>query len=109
MRPGEWGLGDLAYGGEERRLCGVKESDDHPLTKLDVYWNSLIGFYRARVEQVISKLKRHEWSQSVFRGSFEMLMVHFKITGITTTLSIKRKILNGNPPFEVVGPWEHDF
>jgi len=59
--------------------------------------------------QVIARFKRHQWSQQVFRGSFEMLMVHFKITAITTTLYIWRQILKGEPLFEVVGPWPHDI
>ena len=53
MRLREWGMGDLAYGGAERYTVGVKSSAGHAVTKLDVYWTALVGFYRARVEQVL--------------------------------------------------------
>ena len=109
MRNNEWGLGDLAYGGAPRYLCGVKESANSPINDLDAYCTALIAFYRARVEQVIARLKRHAWCQQVFRGSYEMLVVHFKITGALTALSIKRQILAGKPLFEVVGPWPHNI
>ena len=112
MRNNEWGLGDLAYGGAPTRyLCGagVKESANFPINDLDAYWTALIAFYGARVEQVIARLKRHAWCQQVFRGSYEMLVVHFKITSALTALSIKRQFLAGKPLFEVVGPWPHNI
>jgi hypothetical protein len=109
MKPKEWGLGDLAYVGAERHLCGIKDSEQHPITQLDVYWNAIIAFYRARVEQVIARFKRHQWSQQVFRGSYESLVMHFEITAVMTTLRIRREIKEGRPLFEVVGPWPHNI
>lgn len=109
MRCNEWGLGDLAYGGAPRYLCGVKASASHPINELDAYWTALVAFYRARVEQVIARLKRHAWCQQVFRGSYEMLMVHHTITGALTAMAIKQDILSGKPLFEVVGPWPHNI
>ena len=109
LRPREWGLGDLAYGGATRYLVGRKESQDAPLTPFDVYWNALIGFYRGRVEIVIAQLKKHAWAQQVFRGSFKSLVIHHNISSIMTALEIRQEILAGRPPFEVVGPWPHNI
>ena len=99
----------MAYGGAARYICGVKETVGHPITQLDAYWTALIGFYRARVEQVIARLKRHQWCQQVFRGSFSSLVQHHTVTSVFTALAIRREIESGHPLFEVIGPWPHQF
>jgi hypothetical protein len=105
---GEWGLGDLAYGGEERMLCSRK-NEGGVWTVLDEYWKSLVAFYRARVEKVISRMKKHTWCQAVFRGSYATFVVLNEISVVLTTLEIKREFEQGKPMFEVVGPWKHSF
>jgi hypothetical protein len=105
---GEWGLGDLAYGGEERILCSRK-NEGGTWTTMDEYWKSLVGFYRARVEKVISRIKNHQWCQQVFRGSLEMFVVLNELSVVLTTLEIRREFQNGQPMFEVIGPWKHSF
>lgn len=107
MRPTEWGMGDLAYGGAVRYLVGRKDSADAPITQFDIYWNALIGFYRSRVEIVIARLKKHGWCQQVFRGRFDTLCMHHHISSIMTALEIRQEILAGRPQFEVIGPWPH--
>ena len=108
MLPGEWGLGDLAYGGAQRYLCGRKnEGGDWDF--FDEFWNALIGFYRARVEKVIARLKNHEWCQRVFRGSYETLVAHSELTVVMTALEIRREFEANKPMFEVLGPWQHTF
>ena len=47
MRPNEWGLGDLAYGGAARYTVGIKEQAGVALHRQDVYWTALVAFYRA--------------------------------------------------------------
>ena len=39
-------------------------------------WNSIIAFYRSRVEIVIARLKKHEWCKTPFRGSFKSLTTY---------------------------------
>jgi hypothetical protein len=91
----------------------------------DEYWKSLVAFYRARVEKVISRIKSHQWyvapnlsfamclaehrCQQVFRGSFETFVVLSEIAVVLTSLEIRREIESGKPMFEVVGPWKHSF
>ena len=53
---GEWGLGDLAYGGCGRMLVGRNHptsANQRAFTRYDAYWNDLIAHYRSRVERVI--------------------------------------------------------
>jgi hypothetical protein len=109
---GEWGLGDLAYGGCERMLCGCKAPtsiNQAPVDHFSKYWTSLVAFYRARVEIVIARLKRDAWCQQVFRGSFELLVALSEVTVVMTAMQMKREFDQGKCMFEVVGPWPHRF
>ena len=87
-------------------LCGVKPC----VTEWDVFWNSFIAFYRARVERVIAKLKSHGWCQVAFRGSYKSLCTLNEIAVVATALELRRDFeLEGRVAFEVSGPWQHDF
>ena len=105
VEPGEWGLGDKAYIAIERMLCANKPEQ----TQFDTLWNSIIAFYRSRVEIVIARLKKHEWCKTPFRGSFKSLTTYNEIRNVLTALEIRREIEKGEPMFEVCGPWPHDF
>ena len=72
-------------------------------------WNSIIAFYRSRVEIVIACLKKHEWCKTPFRGSFKSLTTYNEIRNVLTAVEIRREIEKGEPMFEVCGPWPHDF
>ena len=63
---GEYGLGDLAYGGCEGMVCGRKNPTtlaERPFDRMDAYWNDLVAHYRSRVERVIHRVKSHAWCQ----------------------------------------------
>lgn len=106
LLPGEWGLGDLAYIGQERILCGIKG----PMTEFDLAYNAFIAFYRARVERVIAKIKSHGWCKCTFRGSYRQLCALNEIAVVGTALELRRNFeYEGNLAFEVSGPWKHDF
>ena len=64
MVDGDWGLGDKAYIAIERVLCGNTPEQTH----FDLFWNSIIAFYRGRIEVAIAKLKKHGWCKTPFRG-----------------------------------------
>ena len=100
----EWGLGDKAFIAIERVLAGIKPERSH----FDSFWNKIISHYRARGEIVIAKLKSHGWCKTAFRGRWKSLVAYNEIATVTTALEIKRKLHEGKPMFEVVGPWEHD-
>jgi hypothetical protein len=108
LRRNEWGFGDLAYGGAQRYLTGRKNEGDI-WTTFDEYWNSLISFYRARIEKVISRIKAHSWCQQVFRGNFELFVALQEISVVLASLEIRREFEAGTPMFEVIGPWRHSF
>jgi len=105
IEPGEWGFGDKAYIAIERLLCGNKPEE----TQFDTFWNSIIAFYRARVEIVIARLKKHAWCQVPFRGRYDTLIAYTDFNVTMTALEIRREIEHGKPMFEVCGPWPHDF
>ena len=113
MRPGEWGLGDLAYEHCERIFSGrtmpsgaqAMLATCNPWTDADVFMKNFIAFYRARVESVIHRLKNHGWCETAFRGSYSMLVALHDIAVITTALEIKLEFeLDNKAMFEVVGP-----
>ena len=91
--------------GIERMLCGNKPEESHH----DTFWNTIISHYRGRVELVIAKLKKHAWCKTAFRGRYASLCAFNEITTVMTALEIRRKIEEGNPMFEVCGPWTHAF
>ena len=109
MKDREWGVGDLAYGGAVRYTVGVKQPIGGILTPADIYFTALVAFYRARVEQVIARLKKHQWCHTPFRSSFALLCVHHNISSVMTALEIRREIEAGQPLFEVIGPWPHNI
>ena len=88
---------------------GVKQQPGELLEPVDVYWTALVGFYRARVEQVIERLKKHMWCQTVFRGSYELLVVHHTISSVMCALEIRHEVEASKPLFKVVGPWAHNI
>ena len=51
MMSGAWGI-RLTAGLNKFMLCGNKPEE----TEFDAFWNSLIPFYRGRIEIVIAKL-----------------------------------------------------
>jgi hypothetical protein len=113
-RPGEWGLGDLAYISCERVLTGRKRpipgSGLPAWSEHDEYMKNLIAHYRARVENVIRRVKSHEWCRQIFRGSFKLFTALFDISVIGMALEIRREFeLDRKSMFEVVGPWQHRF
>ena len=105
MKPGEWGFGDLAYGGAERMTVGIKS----PQTALDEMWTSFVAWVRARVEIVIAKLKNHAWCQVSFRGRYDSLVTYNEICVVMTALEIRRSLEKGKCMFDVSGPWRHRF
>jgi len=105
MKPGEWGFGDLAYGGAERMTVGIKS----PQTALDEMWTSFVAWVRARVEIVIAKLKNHAWCQVPFRGRYDSLVTYNEICVVMTALEIRRSLEKGKCMFDVSGPWRHRF
>ena len=107
LEDGELGLGDKAYCGRQQILCGIKPEQ----TEFDTFWNSLISFYRGRVEIVIAKLKKHAWCKTAFRGSYKALMAYMEIAVnvVMTALKIRRNLEKGEAMFEVCGPWPHVF
>ena len=52
----------------KQMLCGNKPEETEFGTMS--FWNSLVSFYRGRVEIVIAKLKKHAWCKTAFRGSY---------------------------------------
>ena len=69
----EWGLGDKAYCSIAQMLCGNRPEE----TQFDTFWNSLISFYRGRVEIVIAKLKKYAWCKTAaIRGSYKSLVAY---------------------------------
>jgi len=105
LEEGEWGLGDKAYCGIRQMLCGNKPEE----TEFDTFWNSLVSFYRGRVEIVIAKLKKHAWCKTAFRGSYKALVAYMEIAVVMTALEIRRNLEKGESMFEVCGPWPHKF
>ena len=111
---GEWGLGDLAYGGCGRMLVGRKHptfANQRAFTRYDAYWNDLIAHYRSRVERVVCRVKSHAWCLGQpFRGSYALLVQFMEVTVLTTALEIRTEFEEERRPvFEVVGPWDHIF
>ena len=88
-------------------LCGNKPEE----TQFDTFWNSLISFYRGRVEIVISKLKKHAWCKTAFCGSYKSLVAYMEIAVVMPALEIiiRRGLEAGESTFEVWGPWPHVF
>jgi len=114
MHRGEWGLGDLAYEKCPRVLTSRKHpapgTNARPWAPRDEFMKNLIAHYRARVENVIFRLKNHAWCQRTFRGRFKMFVALNDITTHLTALEIKDDfLLDHRPMFSVVGPWPHDF
>ena len=112
--PGEWGLGDLAYGSCTRLFTGRKRpsagSRRLPWTQQDEYTKNLIAHYRARVESVIHRIKRGAWSKAIFRGNKDLFDALFHTAVYMTALKIKNEFeLDGKLMFECVGPWPHKF
>ena len=95
-------LGRKGSAGELGAIGGI-------LTPADIYFTALVAFYRARVEQVIARLKKHQWCHTPFRSSFALLCVHHNISSVMTALEIRREIEAGQPLFEVIGPWPHNI
>ena len=92
-----------------RYTVGVKQPIGGILTPADIYFTALVAFYRARVEQVIARLKKHQWCHTPFRSSFALLCAHHNISSVMTALEIRREIEAGRPLFEVIGPWPHNI
>ena len=112
--PGEFGLGDKAYGGCGRMLCPCKRpqhAHEPPFTAVDAAWNDLLSHYRSRVERVIKRVKSHAWCEYAhFYGSYALLVQFMEVTVSITALEIREEFLQDRKPmFEVVGPWDHVF
>ena len=113
MEPGEWGLGDLAYQ-HCRRILSGRTRPTHPSqpawSEADEFMKSLISFYRARVENVINRVKNHGWCEAEFRGTYCMFVALHDIAVIATALEIRLDFeLDQKVMFETVGPWPHTF
>ena len=67
MRPGEWGLGDLAYEHCERILSGrtmpsgAQAMLANPWTDADVFMKNFIAFYRARTRRECDPHVEKSW------------------------------------------------
>lgn len=107
---GEWGLGDLAYESAARILTGKKHMEGEPWLERDEFMRSLIAHYRARVENVIRRIKCDAWCQNTFRGRYKLLVAFFNISVIMAAMEIRDEFeIDNQPMFEVVGPWPHKF
>ena len=112
--PGEFGLGDKAYGGCGRMLCPRKRpqhAHEPPFTAVDAAWNDLLSHYHSRVERIIKRVKSHAWCEHAhFYGSYALLVQFMEVTVSITALEIREEFLQDHKPmFEVVGPWDHVF
>ena len=86
----EWGMGDKAYCGIKQMLCG--NSNKPEKTEFGTLWNSLIAFYRGRIEIVIAMFKKHAWCKTAFRGSYKTLVAYMEIAVVMTALEIRQNL-----------------
>ena len=75
-----------------------------PLTGIQILQNLYFLFYRSRIDQVNAIIRNHDDLEGrPFRGDFEHLTAHVKITVHATNVSIKL----GNFRLEGIGRWAH--
>ena len=80
-----------------------------PTCAADELWTNFVAWVRARVENVITLLKSHGWSQTTFRGGYRSLLAYLEITVVMAALRIRRNLEKGKCMFDVSGPWRHRF
>lgn len=100
MNSGEFWIGDGHYSSLPWVISPFKRT--RPLTYHELMTNQIISHYRARVEHVNAKIKKHTLFQTPYRGTIETLDTLLKITMHTT--SVWTKMYIAYPPF---GPWDH--
>ena len=75
---------------------------DHRLTAEEALANTIISFYRARVEHINAVLVCHNMFRMVYRGSIPVLS-----NAVTVTAHMSAAHLRRNIRYTPVGPWPH--
>jgi hypothetical protein len=103
MKRWEWGFGDGAFEEAPQIMVKVQQPDGGVLSKEEVGWNTLFNYWRARVEHLMSDLKKPNMFSGVFRGSFPLfkscLDLHIHSMNINRRLRL--------PRYMTCGPWPH--
>ena len=109
FRPGERWLADLGYIGAfgllvkfKRRNRPRRGGPRPPLTMPQRVFNNVHEHVRNRLENVIGKVKAHEFLRNVFTESFETLASMVKVTGHVTAYELRQF-----QRFPSYGPWPH--
>jgi len=93
-------LGDGHYIGLPNVLSPIRR--DHVLTNSKLVYNTILSFYRSRIEQSIRRIKIHSMFSVVYRGSWEVLDWSMKVIVHTTNVEVRLR-----PKYAYVGPWLH--
>jgi hypothetical protein len=75
---------------------------DRKLSDDEAYANTIISFYRARVEHINGAFVRHNLFRGVYRGGIHILHDVVQVTAHMTAASIRQA-----PRYTPVGPWPH--
>ncbi len=75
---------------------------DHPLTDNELYLNTIISFYWARVEHINSFFVRHNLFRHCYRGEIDLLY-----DAVHTTAQMTSIHLHMFPRYAPVGSWPH--
>ena len=109
FRPGERWLADLGYIGafgllvKFKRRQRLRRGGPRPaLTAPQRIFNNVHEHVRNRCENVISKVKLHDFLMHEFTGSFESLASMVKVTGHVTAYELRQF-----QRFCSYGPWPH--
>lgn len=101
MNPWELLLGDGHYIKLDQVLTPFRRH--HVLSKQEIIFNSILSFYRARVEHCIRRVKAHSMFDQVYRGSWEVIDWAIKVIVHTTNVECRFR-----PKYAFVGPWWHN-
>eukprot|EP00657_Telonema_sp_P-1_P012207 TRINITY_DN8657_c0_g1_i1.p1 TRINITY_DN8657_c0_g1~~TRINITY_DN8657_c0_g1_i1.p1 ORF type:complete len:248 (+),score=36.79 TRINITY_DN8657_c0_g1_i1:123-866(+) len=101
LQQGELGIADGIYKGEPQlitKFCGNELS----LSDEQLHANSIISFYRQRVEHIMHEIKDHAIFHQPFRGSARLLAAIARLVVHATAVELRL-----HPRYEGMGPWSH--
>lgn len=96
----EWWLGDGHYSTCRNMLTPWRK--DRVLSEDEMLANTIISFYRARVEHVNAVLVNHNMFRGVYRGGIHVLEAAVAVTAHMSAAHLRKNIR-----YPLVGPWPH--